>query len=273
MASVPSRESHKAELSKGMRRPSRAKSRLLGDARRVGVEHLQPLGEASASLSLIAVLVLGLCLTVLLDYGFDIRVDEPSALKYYCDCLVLFMLCCSSAAAVYTSAFSLLELYYTKTVYGLDLSISLSTPAESMDAEAAQRDSLSRRIDLATDVDTLFESLTAGRKLARNTMWTSLMCLLGAAIFKLLPLFSHTERPAAVAIFACGVLLLLAGILSVPLTVLRFRREYWALMGKHMVAATKAQSSQEQSRAQSERAGAAPEASQSESQRSYSENV
>ena len=46
--------------------------RLLDSQVRVGTNHLQPLGEASASLSIVATLVLGVCLTLLLDTNFTL---------------------------------------------------------------------------------------------------------------------------------------------------------------------------------------------------------
>ena len=44
----------------------------------------------------------------------------------------------------------------------------------------ADRVRRSRRIALATEIDEIFEQFTSRRKLARNAMWTSLVCLLGA---------------------------------------------------------------------------------------------
>ncbi len=168
----------------------------------------------------------------------------------YAESIALVSMCASAACSVYALTFSLLELYYIQTVHGLDLSIENardeSDPAEAqLDSSArssagrqpgigthaeSTHDSTLLRMALATDVDKLFEKLAWHRHLARNTMWTSLLCLLGAAASRIVGIFWDV-RPFGFGIAGCA--LLLVGGLTVLVTVTKFRKEYVALIRTH----------------------------------------
>eukprot|EP00966_Prymnesium_polylepis_P039481 916206-Prymnesium_polylepis.1 len=230
--SIRSRSTSSESAASATRR--RKPTPLLDAAVRVGVDHLQPLGEASASLSLVATLVLGLCLTVLIDSGEAL--EETNDVELYTEGVVVTCLSCAAATSAHTLAFSLLELYYAKTVSGLDLSIARATTAAEgyarhLHNDAVESDRLRRRVNLASDVDRIYVAFSGRRRLALNSMWTSMICMLIAAAAKIVGRFMQPNCPWPFAIVACVMLLI--GALSVPWNVLSFRRQYWPLMAWH----------------------------------------
>ena len=78
----------------------------------------------------------------------------------------------------------------------------------------------------------MYEMLTERRKLARNTMWYSLVCLLGSVATRMLSVF--TELNIAVQLMACVPLI--GGAISVLVTVLHFRQLFLPLIQKHSAA-------------------------------------
>ena len=110
----------------------------------------------------------------------------------------------------------------------------MSSAADTNDRATEDELQLSRRrqnrILLAAESDALYEHLLHGRKAARNCMWFSLFCLLGATCARVVDLFS--EVPVAVQGLACIPVVI--GACSMPITVLYFRRSYETLISRHV---------------------------------------
>lgn len=191
----------------------------------VGLDHLQSLGDASASLGLISTLVFSLCIGSIVQ--FHTADHELSD---------LFMTM-STLSSTYTTTYSLLEYYYLKTLKGLDDFIAqrhFPRPRLPSDASArspevhaptggAERElecgegvggikkQHSRRgsqgiaqdrAELVEEVEEAFATFNDMRTWARNSMWLSLVSLVSAALCKIDPLgawaSTATSLPPAV---------------------------------------------------------------------------
>ena len=169
------------------------------------------------------------------------------------DTIQVILLCGAVGFSTYTLCFSLLEYYYNQMLIGVDASIVNSAVLPDEDeaaggggggnggddegsftghATAIEVVRKRRRASLAQGADAVFESLTSRRKKARDAMWASLICLLGATASKVASLFVGVGwRPWhswLLAAAACAPLVV--GVRSVFETVLHFRRIYSAVI-------------------------------------------
>ena len=211
------------------------KRQTLDSSVRLGVDHLLPLGEASSSLSLLATLVFGVCVSVLLDASLEVDSERAT------DIAGIFCLSAATGCSCFTITLGFLEFYYLQQCKGVDTSIALairdegepgsglaeeSTARRGADAERLRQ---RRRTLLAAETDRLYENLTFGRKLSRNAMWASLLFLMAAVATRIVDLFANLSVGVRAA--ACVPLILSA--MSVPLVVLFFRSKYLPLIRKH----------------------------------------
>ena len=170
------------------------------------------------------------------------------------DTIQVILLCGAVGFSTYTLCFSLLEYYYSQLLIGVDASIVNSAVLRDEDeaagggggggnggddegsftghATAIEVVRKRRRASLAQGADAVFESLTSRRKKARDAMWASLICLLGATASKVASFFVGVGwRPWhswLLAAAACAPLVV--GVRSVFETVLHFRRIYSAVI-------------------------------------------
>jgi len=171
----------------------------------VGVDHLTAVGDASASLGLISTLVLGISVSAIMEMDRTVHAWKD------------LFLALAVSFSTYTTTYSLLEYYYVQTLKSVDSFMANrvvdAPPEDSLLREAeeeggtllpgattpvhrSKRGSQGVREDRAVlmqRVEDGFASFNNMRMWARNSMWLSLMCILGATIVKIDPALGHAD--------------------------------------------------------------------------------
>jgi len=184
------------------------------------VSSARAVGEATAVLPVVSTLSFGFAVSQLL-----IAESMPPAVR--------ILLSVSAACSTYTTTFSVLEFYYVNMLTASDQKshyYTQITEDDSLDAEF--RDTLAQEVD---EVVTQFEPW---RKLARTTLWLSVVFILAAAATK-----TGLQTTLGDWKMMLSVVVLALGIMVVPTTVYFFRKRFTPLIQRYPKRHTNVQGS------------------------------
>lgn len=177
------------------------------------LDHIKAVGDASSSLGLISTLVFSICMNAIIeDYNGEKNV------------MVLF-LALGCLYSTYTMTYSLLEFYYVQTLKcistfskrvheGQRQETPFSSDVRRMSCKRVSETHQEKsdgieneeeaRTKLVSDLEAAFASFNLLRHFARNSMWSSLICLIFATVAKVnffpKTIVNHTSPEAATAL-------------------------------------------------------------------------
>ena len=133
---------------------------------------------------------------------------------------VLVLLALSASLSLYTTTYSVLEYYYLAMLTASDTKVQVSMQTESV--EIAKRDGLAKKTDHAMR---LFEPW---RRLARDSLWGSVILILAAGAAQTIEQRGIHEWSTIVVI-----VILFTGAVVIPVTVYKFRRTFAPLLQEY----------------------------------------
>jgi hypothetical protein len=149
-----------------------------------GLEHLLPIGDASASLGLVSTLVLSITLEKLFSSANNAARGSMTLL-----------LAVASAFSTFTTTYSILEFYYIQTLHHAAIREQARekqrAPQKETDGEPLESNSskepfayseLSPYEEFSTKVTGAFAGFNGLRAMARNSMWISLVFMFSAVV-------------------------------------------------------------------------------------------
>ena len=169
----------------------------------VGVDHIVALGDASASLGLIATLVFSIAVGNLISY--ESEDDEATLASSVC----VFALVAATATSSIVMSFALLEYYYSQMLKSKDTMYMQLSDGES------------RRAALKQNADQGIINVSDLRSNARNSMWLSLILLQIAAAAHVVDISRNGPT-----LIAAAIVILSGAAAGMIYSVRRFRAEF-----------------------------------------------
>ena len=139
----------------------------------VGVEHIVALGDASASLGLIATLVFSCGMELL--FSFDLEASAANTVELFC-------VAGACACAAFVLSFALLEFYYAQMLKKTDDMLRAQEETATDDDESSSSAMHTKRVAMRENVDKAVSLLNPMRARSRNAMWLSLMLLMAGGV-------------------------------------------------------------------------------------------
>lgn len=164
----------------------------------VGVDHIAHLGDASASLGLIATLVFSLAISCLLEFELT---------GHWANLMVAMFLITACATSAFVMSFALLEYYYAQMLKSRDEELTI----DRLEGER-------QRLRFTADKGMI--AVNGLRAWSRNCMWASLILLLFSGVGHVLEEGTHTY------LLVFTVLMLGGAAASVIHNVAAFRKQF-----------------------------------------------
>eukprot|EP00415_Alexandrium_ostenfeldii_P001566 UN1566 len=171
---------------------------------RIGLDHYSGNASASSSLGLIATLVFGMCISAILDLGYDFH--YPIAQTVF-----ILSMSLGIATSLFTMGFSVLDYSYLRMVAGVDGALSNE----------------SERRGLCKEVDAAVVQFREMNLAARNSMW---LCLLFLVVSSAAHMF---QKLGGSMVFAASLSVLAISVLVMVVVLMKFRGIYGPIIKRY----------------------------------------
>ena len=178
----------------------------------VGVEHICALGDASASLGLIATLVFSVAVDIL--FNSTIEATVPSTIEIFC-------VAGACACGAFVLSFALLEFYYAQMLKKTDDTLKMQE--EEAVAESSSIVVHVKRVTIRKAAEKAVKLLNPLRARSRNAMWLSLVLLMFGGVAHV---FTGVEDVYGIIAGVVLVVLVLLSCLTIVNNVQQFRNMY-----------------------------------------------
>eukprot|EP00406_Dinophysis_acuminata_P067796 CAMPEP_0179286102 /NCGR_PEP_ID=MMETSP0797-20121207/39563_1 /TAXON_ID=47934 /ORGANISM="Dinophysis acuminata, Strain DAEP01" /LENGTH=169 /DNA_ID=CAMNT_0020994965 /DNA_START=1 /DNA_END=507 /DNA_ORIENTATION=- len=158
------------------RKPTNKMAQGGGDIKDAGSDHLQAIGDASASLGLVGTLVFSLSIGSAME---SVTPDSHNWLALFLSLGITF--------STYTMSYSVLEYYYVQTLKSADCYLASTGAAHTYELLPAESSSATPTPGGGVSRQAMMNSFNNMRLWARNSMWCSVMSIMAAAVTKINP--------------------------------------------------------------------------------------